>query len=263
MFVCIGAPYFLGERQSARTEVDAVRRSGFAESIGAAWIDLPVDYANAPDPITAVNRALAAAITAHRDAIPIIFASDCTSALGAAKGLMTEAGLGVIWFDAHGDFNTPETSPSGFVGGMPLAMLVGRGDQHLMHGVNLAPLHESDIILTDARDLDPAEAVALRSSAVRHLPDLNSLLTAPLPHKPLYLHLDVDVITPAQMPATSYSTPGGPSLEDTAAAVQRIARDGQIAGILFSLWNGAQATDKLPLDGTLTLARAFVEGLAV
>jgi arginase len=260
-FVCIGAPYFLGERLPQHTEVDDLRASGLAARIGAEWVDLAPDFAHSPDPITAVNRALADAVAAHRDAFPIIFASDCTSALGAVKGSSAAGALGVVWFDAHGDFNTPETSPSGFIGGMPLAMLVGRGRQDLMAGVDLSPLREADVILADARDLDPGERIALQNSAVRHLPDLRDLLSAPLPDKPLYIHLDVDVVNPADMPAMSYTAPGGPSLDETAAALRRVARDGHPVGLLLGLWNGALATDKQPLEGVIALVQAFVDEL--
>jgi arginase len=259
--VCIGAPYFLGERLPQRTEIDDIRASGLAAHIGATWVDLAPDFARGPDPITAVNHALADTIAAHRETFPIIFASDCTSALGAVKGLAPADGLGIVWLDAHGDFNTPEISPSGFIGGMPLAMLVGRGRQDLMAGVGLSPLREADVILADARDLDPDERIALQSSAVRHLPDLHDLLNAPLPDGPLYVHLDVDVVNPADMPATSYTAPGGPSLDDTAAVLRRVARDGHPVGLLLGLWNGALATDKRPLEGVIALVRAFIEAL--
>jgi len=259
-FVCIGVPYFLGQRLDERTEVAAVRASGIAQDLGAEWVEVTPDTAIDPDPVTAVNRALAESIAAHRDRFPIIFAADCTSAIGAAKGLMSAEGLGMVWLDAHGDFNTPETTPSGFLGGMPLAMLVGRGEQYLLDGVGLAPLREADITLTDARDLDPGEAVALRESAITHLPDVRDLMTAPLSDKPLYVHLDVDVVNPEQMPAMSYAAPGGPSLEETAAVVRRVARDGRVAGLLLGLWNDDLATDDRPLQGTLALVRAFVEG---
>jgi arginase len=260
-FICIAVPYFLGQRLPERTEVAAIRDSDLARAIGADWVEITPAFTASPDPVTAVNRALAETIATHRDHVPIVFASDCLSALGAAKGLMAEAGLGIVWFDAHGDFNTPETTPSGFLGGMPLAMLVGRGQQQLMEDIGLSPLGEEDILLTDARDLDPGEAVALQHSAVTHLPDVRDLLTAPLPNKPLYVHLDIDVVNPEEMPATSYTAPGGPSLKEVATAVRRVARDGRVAGLLVSLWNEALATDGRPLERTLMLVRAFVEGL--
>jgi arginase len=259
-FACIGVPYFLGERITGRSEVHEVKTSGIAAEIAAPWLDVEPDFDAESDPVVAVNRALAAVIAAHPGRIPLIFAADCTSALGAVKGLASRAPA-ILWYDAHGDFNTPETSPSGFLGGMPLAMLVGRGDMSLLDGVGLTPLPESDVILTDARDLDPAERRALRESAVIHLPNFDDLLTHPLPDKPLYIHLDTDVINPAEMPAMSYPAPGGPSVEAVAASLRRVAREGQIAGILFGLWNAEIASDDRPLQGTLRLVRAFVEGL--
>lgn len=258
-FMCIGVPYFIGERFAGRTEVEDVRGSGIAEEIGAAWIDIQPDFDTAPDSITAVNRALAGVISAHRDRVPLVFASDCMSALGTVKGLGGD--VGVIWYDAHGDFNTPETTPSGFLGGMPLAMLVGRGDLRYMQNIELAPLDEHDVIIADARDLDPGEAVALHESNVTHLPGVDALRVVKLPDKPLYVHLDTDVINTAEMPGAAYPAAGGPSLAETATTLERVAHDGQIAGLLVSLWDGQRAASKLPLESTLRLVRAFVAGL--
>lgn len=258
-FVCIGVPYFLGQRIEGRSEVDAVRASGIAAEIGAPWLDVQPDFHAHPDPIVAVNRALAQAVAANPQRTPLIFAADCTSALGVVKGLAPRRTV-VLWYDAHGDFNTPETTPSGFLGGMPLAMLVGRGDLSLLRGVGLNPLPETDVILTDGRALDPEEAVALRESAVTHLRRFDDMLAFLLTGRPLYVHLDVDVVDPAEMPALGYPAPGGPSLEAVAASIQRVARDGQVAAILFSLWDERLATDDRPLQGTLRLVRAFVEG---
>ncbi|MCD4684907.1 MAG: arginase family protein, partial [Anaerolineae bacterium] len=115
--VCMGVPYFIGERIERRTEVSAIRDSGIAREIGADWVKV-TPHRNESNPLSAVNCALADAVAAHRDALPIIFASDCVSALGTVKGLDRE--VAVLWYDAHGDFNTLETTPSGFLGGMPL-----------------------------------------------------------------------------------------------------------------------------------------------
>jgi arginase len=259
--ICIGVPYFLGKRLDEPSAVTAVSNSGFAQTINAAWVTITPDYAASPDPITAVNRALSEEIMAHRDSFPVIFASDCISSIGAVKGLTRDDGMGIVWLDAHGDFNTPETTPSGFLGGMPLAMLVGRGETNLLGGVGLSPLLEEDVILTDARSLDPGEAIALQQSAVRHLPDIHDLSTASLPAKSLYIHLDIDVVNPDEMPAMGYPAAGGASLAEIAAILQRVARDGRVAGLLIALWNQSRVSDNRPLQGALQLARAFVDGL--
>lgn len=258
-YICIGVPYYVGERRPEDSEVAALRASGIAEEIGAEWVTIQPDFGGAPDPVTAVNWALAQTISEHRARTPIIFASDCTSALGAMKGLEGQHPA-ILWYDAHGDFNTHETTPSGFLGGMPLAMLVGRGQMNLMNGVSLTPIAEREVILTDARDLDPEEGDMLRENDVLHLSRLDDLLITSLPAKPLYIHFDTDVLDPSDLPGMNYPAPNGPSLETAIATLQHVAREAQVAGILFSLWNDTLAEgDPRSLETTLSLVRAFVE----
>ena len=169
---------------------------------------------------------------------PVSLAGDCLSAIGVLAGL-ERASLEpvLIWFDAHGDFNTPETTPSGFLGGMPLAMIAGRGDPAISRAVGLTPLDESRIILTDARDLDPGERTALQGSRVTHLTDPRELLGRELPPGPLYVHLDTDVVTPAEIPAQNYPVPGGLSSKDLSRVFRHLAKSGRLAAVSLSSWN--------------------------
>ncbi len=146
---------------------------------------------------------------------PLSIAGDCCAAIGVLAGLQ-RASLQptLIWLDAHGDFNTWETTPSGFLGGMPLAMMVGRGEQTLVNALRLHPFSELYVILTDGRDLDPGEQQALANSEVVHIEDSRSLLEHPLLNNPLYIHFDTDIISPDDAPAMSYRAPGGPSAAD-------------------------------------------------
>lgn len=256
-YVCIGVPYYIGERLPERTEIEAIYNSGIADEIGADWVTIRPDYGDGALPVTAVNVALADAIIAHREKTPLIFASDCTSVLGAMKGLERQRPA-VIWYDAHGDFNTPQTSPSGFLGGMPLAMLVGRGHMGYMNGIGLSPLHERDVVLVNARDLDPDESLALRESRVTHLTDTSDLLTASLPDRPLYIHMDIDVIDPAEMPGLGYPAPNGPSVAAVNATLKRVVTERRLAGALFSLWNDSLVNDDRSLQNTLSMVRTIV-----
>ena len=151
--------------------------------------------------------------------------------LGVLAGLQ-RAGLDpdLIWIDAHGDFNTWETTPSGYLGGMPLAMLVGRGDQAIVRGLRITPLREERVVLADARDLDPGEAMSLAGSAVRRL-TVAELGNRPLASRPLHIHLDVDVVDPGELPGLLYPAPGGPRLAAVAAALRHLATAPQIATI--------------------------------
>ncbi|MFQ5434247.1 MAG: arginase family protein, partial [Anaerolineae bacterium] len=144
---------------------------------------------------------------------PVSIAGDCCTTIGFLAGLQ-QAGVQptLIWLDAHGDFNTWETTPSGFLGGMPLAMLVGRGELRMSAAVGQKTLPESRVILSDARDLDPGEKIAVDGSAMTHLSDAAQLLDAPLPDGLLYVHFDADILNPADAAAMSYLAAGGPRL---------------------------------------------------
>ena len=255
-YVCIGVPYYLGESRPERSEVEALRRSGIADELEAEWVEIQPYFAAADDPVVAVNRALAEAIQAHTDKVPVVFANDCTSCLGMVKGLDAKAPA-ILWYDSHGDFNTPETTPSGFLGGMPLAALVGRGNQHLMRGLDLEPVSEADIIVTDVRNLDPEEGVMLRGSDVAIFETLAALNAATLPDKPLYVHFDTDVVDCAEMPAMSYPEPGGPSLDESIESLQHVIAGGKTVGILFSLWNSTLDGSDEAMAATIRLIRAL------
>lgn len=255
-YVCIGVPYFLGEAIAERAEVEALRRSGIAAELDAEWADITPDFDTADDPVVAVNRALATAIRAHAEKIPVVFANDCTSGLGMVKGLEAKRPL-ILWYDSHGDFNTPATTPSGFLGGMPLATLVGRGNQHLMRGLDLAPIAEANVFVTDVRNLDPEEGVMLRESNVTIFETFDALNAAPLPERPLYIHFDTDVVDCAEMPAMSYPEPGGPSLNESIDSLKFVLAQGNTAGILFSLWNDTLERSDEAMDATLRLIRTL------
>ncbi len=261
-YVCISVPYFLGEKRPERTETAQILASGYDRKIGAEWIEISPQFDRYTDGVVAVNAAIADAMQAHAGKFPIIFAADCTSCFGPVKGLGRPDDLGVVWIDAHGDFNTPETTPSGFLGGMPLAALVGRGNQYLLEGLDLAPLPEANIVITDVRDLDPEEGENLRASAITIAPTMDDLLTVDLPHGPIYVHLDVDILDPVYMPALNYPANGGPNTEQVKAGLQRIAHEGNVAALLVSLWNADRAEDDGPLQTTLDLVDAFLAARA-
>lgn len=259
-FVCIGVPYYVGEQPSGRTEVADIQASGIASELNAPWIDVQADFASSINPISAINKAIVQAIAKHPQRVPLIFAGDCCCALGAMKGLEQHQPA-ILWYDAHGDFNTPETSPSGFLGGMPLAWLVGRGDKQYMQDLDLAPIAENKVTITDARDLDPGEAVNLAASKVAHLKAVEDLSNVAWNQQPLYIHFDTDIVDNREMPAISYPAPGGPSIAQTAASMKHVAENAQVVGALFSLWNNTLPGAEDCLKGTLTILRALAAGL--
>lgn len=169
---------------------------------------------------------------------PVSIAGDCCTTIAVLAGLQrAELNPTLIWFDAHGDFNTWETTPSGFFGGMPLAMLVGRGEQTFVEGVDLYPFPETQVILTDARDLDSGERTLVAESAVTHLPQPEAMLAYDLPDGPLYVHFDTDIVNPEEAPAMNYRAPGGPSVATLRRVFRTLAQTGRIAAVSMSAWN--------------------------
>ena len=204
--------------------------------------------------LTAIHRPLKEFVfqASRRGERPVCIGGDCCAAIGVLAGLQ-ESGVRptLVWLDAHGDFNTYETSPSGFVGGMPLAMIVGHGDQTLVKGIGFTPLAESGVFLADARDLDPGEKTALHSSAVHHARDF-SMLSELLPADPLYVHLDVDVLNPQDAPAMLYPAQGGPSREELCNVARAIARTHRVVAVSVTVWDfdkdGNKRTEAACLD---------------
>jgi arginase len=244
-------PYFLDERLD-----------GLLELAGEDWHIVNPDRqgADRQERMIGLYRPLAQAVQSAviSGLRPVSIAGDCCTTIGVLAGLQ-QADLKptLIWLDAHGDFNTWQTSPSGFLGGMPLAMLVGRGELRLNAGVGLQPLPEERVILSDARDLDPEEQAALAASAVHHLPRVDLLAQQPLPPGPLYIHFDTDVIDPQDAPAMNYLAPGGASLAELHRVFHYLHDSGQVAAVSVSTWNpdldqdGRSRQAALSLLGTL------------
>jgi len=210
--------------------------------------------------MSAIHRPLADRVyqlagDGHR---PVSIAGDCCTTIGVVAGLQ-RAGIEplLIWFDAHGDFNTSETSPSGFIGGMPLAMIVGRGEQTMPAAAALEPLPESDVLLCDARDLDPGECDLVAGSNLTHLNSVERLLTYPIPKRPVYVHFDTDVLTPEDAPAMNYTAPGGPSAKTLGRVFDHLANTASIVAVSMSTWEPVLDRDGTSREICMQLLGAF------
>jgi arginase len=219
----IAVPYFLTRYQpdvDLAVRLDVVLRPELLD--GAGWAPLLPLYES-------VAVAVAEALEGGRR--PAVLSGDCTVALGTVAGLQ-RAGLdpGIVWFDAHGDMQTMETTTSGFLGGMPLRILVGYRPELVAAPLGLRAVAEERVVLVDARDLDPPEVEYLRGSPMRRLA-LEDLTPDTLPSGPLYLHLDLDIVDPGELPEVRYPAPGGPSLAAVAESANRLLRTGQVVGL--------------------------------
>ena len=148
---------------------------------------------------------------------PLLLSGDCLTALGVVTGLQRRySNLTVIWLDAHGDFNTPAISQSGYLAGMSLAMVTGRAPEVISGQLGLRPVPDEQTLLIGARDLDDAERDALRVSGVRQtIPDPAALRAALEDAHPgsVYIHLDIDIVDGSDLPAAlRWETSAGPSI---------------------------------------------------
>jgi len=164
---------------------------------------------------------------------PLVLSGNCGAALGAIAGA-ENARLGVIWFDAHGDFNTPETTASGFLNGMCLAIAAGLCWKKLAASTipNFSPISGANILHVGGRDFDTGErtlleqsgatvvdADAINRTSVRDA--LKSAIQNFLPDvEAIHLHIDLDVHNPTEAPANEFVTEeGGLSVEQVIEAV--------------------------------------------
>lgn len=193
--------------------------------------------------LTALYRLVAAAVAdaAGHGTRPVVVSGDCTTSLGIVAGLQ-RAGLdpGIVWFDAHGDVQTPETTASGYLGGMPLRLLTGYRSELIADDLGLRPVPEHRIVLAGARDLDPPEASYLAGAAIGRA-GVADLDPAAMPDGPLYVHLDLDVIDPAFLPGLLNATPGGVTPADVAQALGRLVATGRVAAVgIACTWRPGQ-----------------------
>ncbi|HEX2044191.1 MAG TPA: arginase family protein [Gaiellaceae bacterium] len=182
----------------------------------AAFLPLPYPEAAVVDEetLTEQNLALAAALPER----PLVLGGCCCAHVGAIEGLATRhERLGVVWLDAHGDLNTPETSPSGNAWGMPLRMLLDSGT-----------VHPDDVVLVGARNLDPPEEEFIAASGLRT--GEAGLAAALEGIDAVYVALDCDVLDPDDDVRSFMPEPGGLTLVETASLLQQVAAARRVAG---------------------------------
>ncbi|MDZ7290952.1 MAG: arginase family protein [candidate division KSB1 bacterium] len=201
--------------------------------------------------VVEVNAKLAAQVRSatEKGSFPLVLAGTCNSCLGTLAGL-GERNIGVVWFDAHGDFNTPATSPSGFLDGMALAMAAGLCHDELAQSIGLiTPVPLSQILHLGGRDFDSLEREALQHSKVQVITALEmqqaggAAAVAPALEKlrehvhDIYLHVDIDVLNSEQYPANEFPAPGGLALEELIRMVRLTGENFSVCAAALTAYN--------------------------
>ena len=251
----IFSPYFLDKY---RPDFHSIKRAG--------WTD---NFYNGNDfstntIITALNKKIAESVqnAIAKNELPNAIGGDCHKTFGVLKGIK-EAGLdpAVLWLDAHGDFNTYETSPSGFIGGMSLATLTGHEEPALLNDLELEPFPEEKIIIYDCRNLDEEESVSLRNSKIRQPANLQELFAECNKEKQIYLHLDTDVINPLDAPAMLYKAAGGPRLSELKNLFSIIKE--KIIAVSVNMWEPELDKDKRTESAVFELLEVLNSGNSI
>ncbi len=199
---------------------------GGDEMAAAAWLALGYPEAAVVEEDSLGEQTLA--IASDLPERPVVLGGDCCAHVGAVEGLSARhERLAVVWLDAHGDLNTPETSPSGNAWGMPLRMLIDSGA--------VTPSH---VALVGARNLDPPEQEFIDASGV-HVGE-RAIERATAEADCVYVALDCDVLAPGEVDAFM-PEPGGPTLDELERRLAELARTKSVVGVGVS---GLRASDR-------------------
>jgi len=239
-------------------EVDAeyVEPGGFDSSNPPASTEIATSFS--------LYREVAVRARAARvaGALPVVLSGNCGATLGAVAAAATTTetpnDVGVVWLDAHGDFNTPETTASGFLDGMALAALTGRCWRTLAATIpGFAPVPDACVVLAGVRDVDPAEALLLeesevnviRADSMRRLGIRDALAPALalLGERVtrVHLHVDADVLDAKVARANAFAVTGGVTIAELQEIAGMVASRFQIASLAFTAYDPAIDTESV------------------
>jgi arginase len=253
----IGAPMDLGaDRRGVDMGPSAIRYAGLADAVetadhscsdhgdlpvprlethddvGGAYGDRAKFFAETREVCTGLADEVAATLDAGR--FPLVLGGDHSIAIGTVQGAARDRDIGVVWFDAHGDYNTPSTTPSGNVHGMSLAATLGV-DEFADHDWAKTDIDPANVALVGIRSLDEAERAALADSPIsvftmsdidaRGLPAVASdaLDVVAEGTDGFHASLDMDFLDPDEAPGVGTPVRGGVTYREAHAAMEEVA----------------------------------------
>jgi arginase len=274
----IGVPYALDQPYTSMGKApDALLDDGLVarlEALGcttilAEMVDIPPSDEPREERLGQLLARLGYEVARARSAgfFPLVLGGDCTTSIGTLAGMLDPQSTGIAWFDAHGDFNTPDTTLSGYLGGMPLACAVGRGLDELRERSKLAgSIPERNVALLGARDLDPPEAEALAASAVTLVRSdrldspgaLDSALAMLGGLEQVYLHVDIDVLDPTVAPGVNYPAASGLQVAQLQAALRQVAGLGNVQAFALTAVDPGKDIDGRTVAAALQVIEATI-----
>ncbi len=225
----------------------------------AQLLDLDVDEITPASPFPQevktsfeLYRALAARI-AESDEFPIVLSGHCGASIGAAAALGVDS---ILWFDAHGDYTTPDTTDSGFLDGMCLAVATGRCWKTLAKTIpGFIPLDPRRVIHVGARSWSPGELEALIADGVRVEPNFEGIDA-----QRMLVHVDLDVIDSRYGRANPWACEGGLSPDEVLGIIQTARERFPIAGLVIASYDPSCDTDGRIAEAALRIIEIFEMG---
>lgn len=228
-------------------------------------VDPPAEVATAFELDRMVSEQVRGAVA--QGEFPLVLSGNCNTAVGTIAGLGA-ADLGVVWFDAHADFNTPETTTTGFTDGMGLAIAVGHCWKEMARGVpGFAPVAEQDVVLAGVRAVEPSEEERLAISDLSVVGADRIGLEGPSALEValdglgsrvgrVYVHLDLDVLDPEKAgKANEFAPEGGLSAEDLKTALGMVRERFAVAAAGIASYDPGFDADGCVLAVALACAR--------
>lgn len=258
MIRIIGVPTDLGQSlRGVDMGPSALRYAGLSKRLGRQGycvedignINVPVRGSLTDENVLpAIRQACESAYKAAREAVskgclPVFLGGDHSISIGTIGGITHDTPAGVIWIDAHGDYNTQETSNSRNIHGMALALLVGRGIPELVNvGRQGAKVKPQDVVIIGVRDLDAGERALLKKSGItiftmrdideRGIKDIAHEAMMKLQHlSRIHVSLDIDSLDPAEAPGVGTPAPGGLTYREAHLLMEIIADSGLLAAM--------------------------------
>jgi arginase len=249
---------------------------GFPNRLRAAgWEEIRIAEIAAPagspklEAVAGIARRIAEGVERadSRGRLPLVLSGGCLASLGVVAGLQRRGhDVAALWIDAHGDCNTPETSPSGYWDGMALTALCGWSLPEIREAAALAPLDPGRLIHLAGRSFDDLENGNLQRLGLARVPpdqiasgETRERLRRGVAGRSLYLHVDVDGLDPRDAPAVGYPEPDGARLADLLGCRGALP---PAAAITFSALSFDRATPEeagRTVDACTRLVTAFAE----
>jgi len=274
----IQVPYMMGDERTGKGPGRLVE-AGAEELVATKGVAVTVEridrgggFLDSGNASLVVNKRLAATVRQSVDAgrFPLVLAGGCDASAGTLAGF-DHAQCGVVWFDAHGDFNTPETTITGYLPGMCLAVITGHCYRNYWAQIgDNTPIRESATLMLGVRDLDPAEKERFDHSGIQMVKwregkpesDVQTALERLAQRvSEVYLHIDMDALDPKVAPGVAVTpVPGGVSLEEMEKAIRAVFARFRVRAATLAVFDPDHDEDDKTRRTALRLVDVLADG---